>query len=130
MTHCAVPHRTATFGRLSALKVVLLDITRYVPLRLLEILYNYAPGLGLETAKKNRVISHKFAKELIAEKATDTATGKKQHDVMSILGVCYYWREFPFSDSLVVRANNSQDEKTKMSEYEMVSQIRYFILCT
>lgn len=78
--------RVGTFGRLSDAKIFMLNVSRFIPLPLLEFIHNHMPGLGLDLAKKNRAIAHTFAREMISEKATAAALGKGSHDVMSILG--------------------------------------------
>ena len=81
-----VVDRTGTFGRLSYAKIFIIDATRFFPLPFLEFIYNHMPGLGLDLVKRNRKISHEFARQLVTEKVAEAADGKGRHDVMSILG--------------------------------------------
>ena len=80
--------RVGTFGRLSSMKIFILETSRFLSVPLLELIYNHVPGLGWELAKRNRQLAHRFAKELISDKTAEAAAGKGQHDVMSILGKC------------------------------------------
>jgi len=88
------------------------NVAHYVPMPLLEILYDYLPGKKLDKARQNRRAAHDVAEELLASKTEALLLGKGSRDVMSIL----------------VKANASEDEQTRMSHYEMRSQMRTLML--
>lgn len=74
-----------TFGGLSDSKVFFMEVSRFIPLPLLEMIYDHVPGLGLDPIIKNRKLAHKFATEMIANKSEAIDLGNDRHDVMSIL---------------------------------------------
>lgn len=82
-------HRTEGFASPSTAKIFLQDITRLIPMRLLEYLYDYFPSASLNSMRANRDITHRFAKDLLDHKSDSIARGKSSRDVMSILGM--YW---------------------------------------
>ncbi|KAH8103445.1 cytochrome P450 [Cristinia sonorae] len=102
----------STFGKLSDGKVFFMNMSRFIPLPLLELFYAYMPGIGMDLVKQNRATSHAFAREMIRNKSEALTDGKGSHDIMSIL----------------VKANHSENEKTKLSEFEMISQMRTLLL--
>jgi len=62
--------------------------------------------------RENQKIVHRLARGWIADKAHALETGKGQRDIMTLL----------------VKANGSHDPRTRLSEYEMISQIRTILL--
>ncbi|THH31663.1 hypothetical protein EUX98_g2562 [Antrodiella citrinella] len=98
-----------TFAHLSDGKVFFMNMSRFIPLPLLEIFYAYMPGLGLDPVKRNRAIAHKFAREMVASKSEAVDLGRGRHDVMSIL----------------VGANKAESGKGKLTDYEMISQMSW-----
>ncbi|KAH9949310.1 cytochrome P450 [Amylocystis lapponica] len=100
------------FSSPTKLTLFMQSIAHYVPMPLLELLYDYLPGKGLDKARENHRAAFKVAEELLASKSQDLLLGKGNRDVMSIL----------------VRANASEDKKTQLTHYEMCSQMRTIML--
>ncbi|KAI0669528.1 cytochrome P450 [Trametes maxima] len=100
------------FSSPSNKKIFMQNIAHYVPMRLQEFLYDHLPGKGLEKARFNRVAAHKVANQLLEMKTEALRLGKGNRDIMSIL----------------VKANESESEKTKLSHLEVVSQMRTILL--
>ena len=149
------PLRTGGLGSPSTAKIFLQDISRLIPMKLLDLLYDHFPSASLNTMRTNRDITHKFAQDLLDHKSDSIARGKNSRDVMSILGKFSKGRLGSFFsipafhslsllnhsaiffshlqtldmlESLVlVRANTSENEKTRLSDFEMISQMRYVI---
>ncbi|THH17599.1 hypothetical protein EUX98_g9099 [Antrodiella citrinella] len=99
-----------TFGSQKDGRIIFQSLARFVPSKVLVYFYDHLPSFGF--LRWNRAVAHKFAREMIANKDLALAKGTSSHDVMSIL----------------VRANNTEDEKKKLSELEMVSQMRTILL--
>ncbi|KAI0785740.1 cytochrome P450 [Abortiporus biennis] len=93
-------------------KVFAQDVSRFIPLPILEFLYENLPGASLRTLRANRDVTHKIAKDLLDSKSDALAQGKYKRDVMSIL----------------VRANASENARTKLNDFEMISQMRTMML--
>ena len=83
------------------------------------------PGEVMNQVRENQTIVHRLARDWIADKARALEVGKGHCDIMTLLGDCdALSRGVLCADILSVKANNSQDPKTRLSEYEMISQIR------
>lgn len=80
------PLRTGGLGSPSTAKIFLQDISRLIPMKLLDLLYDHFPSASLNTMRTNRDITHKFAQDLLDHKSDSIARGKDSRDVMSILG--------------------------------------------
>ena len=80
-------HRTEGFASPSTAKIFLQDVSRLIPMRALEFLYDNFPSASLNSMRANREITHRFAKELLDHKSDSIARGKGSRDVMSILGM-------------------------------------------
>ncbi|KAI0645068.1 cytochrome P450 [Trametes meyenii] len=102
----------AIFSSPSNKKIFMQNIAHYVPMRLQEFMYDHLPGKGLEKARFNRAAAHKVANQLLEMKTEALRLGKGNRDIMSIL----------------VKANESESEKTKLSHQEVVSQMRTILL--
>ncbi|OSC97587.1 cytochrome P450 [Trametes coccinea BRFM310] len=100
------------FSAPSNAKIFMQNIAHYVPMRIQEFLYDHLPGKGLEKARFNRSAAHKVANELLAMKTEALLEGKGNRDIMSIL----------------VKANAAENERTRLSHAEIVSQMRTILL--
>lgn len=100
------------FASPSEAKLFVSNLFHYIPMPIQEWMYNRMPGKAMEKARFNRTAAHKVANELLAMKAEALSLGKENRDVMSIL----------------VRANNSEDERTKLNHEELLSQMRTIML--
>ncbi|KAI0774916.1 cytochrome P450 [Trametes elegans] len=100
------------FSAPSNATIFMQNVAHYVPMRLQEFLYDHLPGKGLEKARFNRRVAHKVANQLLDMKTEELLVGKGNRDVMSIL----------------VKANASESERTRLSHQEIVSQMRTILL--
>ncbi|KAI0365076.1 cytochrome P450 [Pilatotrama ljubarskyi] len=100
------------FSAPSNKKIFMQNIAHYVPMRIQEFLYDHLPGKGLDKARFNRTAAHKVANQLLEMKTEALMMGKGNRDVMSIL----------------VKANASESEATRLSHQEIVSQMRTILL--
>ncbi|THH29033.1 hypothetical protein EUX98_g5156 [Antrodiella citrinella] len=91
-------------------KIIFHSLSRFFPLEFLIFIYNRLPYYRF--VHWNREVAHKFARQMLADKDAALAKGADNHDVMTIL----------------VRANNSENEQRKLTDYEMVSQMRTILL--
>ncbi|KAF8161361.1 cytochrome P450 [Crassisporium funariophilum] len=97
------------FGSLSASDIFKQSLAPYIPGFLLRIVGDRAPNHRLEHLRKSSVVAIRVAKSLIDSKAEALKLGKGNRDIM-------------------IRANVSEDERTRMSEEEMISQLRTLLL--
>lgn len=92
-------------------------------------LYDRLPAYSF--LHKNREVAHKFARQMLADKDVALAKGSNSHDIMSIIGACDLSFSLLFAAfdinfcCSIVRANVSEDERSRLTDYEMVSQMRY-----
>ncbi|KZT01474.1 cytochrome P450 [Laetiporus sulphureus 93-53] len=98
--------------RPSKMKVFCTSMARFIPMRLSEILYDHLPGKGLDKARENKQAAHNVAHQLLEMKSDALLLGKGNRDIMSIL----------------VKANASENEKTRLTHEEMISQMRTILL--
>ncbi|CAA7260516.1 unnamed protein product [Cyclocybe aegerita] len=100
------------FGSLSAKDILRQALAGYLPKAIFRYIGDNAPNHRLEQLRKASAVATKVAKELIDGKVEALEVGKGKSDVMSLL----------------VQANVSEDESTRMSEEEMIAQMRTFLL--
>ncbi|EMD32992.1 hypothetical protein CERSUDRAFT_161087 [Gelatoporia subvermispora B] len=101
-----------TCGTPSPGKIFLQSMAYFVPMRVQEFLYDNLPGNGLDKARTTKEVGRRVAQELIKMKMDAVAMDKTSRDVMSIL----------------VKANVSENEVTRLTEDEMVAQMRTIML--
>jgi hypothetical protein len=100
-----------------------------IPEFLVHLLYNYLPSRGLQRYRDTKVLFQAFAKSLVASKMEELDQGRSGRDVMSLLGLrfCAFPRACWLSDTCLpwylVRANASSNAQTKLSGYELLSQM-------
>ncbi|OCH89429.1 hypothetical protein OBBRIDRAFT_666891 [Obba rivulosa] len=92
----------------SLAKIFLQSMAYFVPSQIQEFLYDHLPGKGLDKARANKRAAHKVACELVENKIRDLSVEKTGRDVLSIL----------------VKVNASENERTSLTEDEMISQMR------
>ncbi|CDO76737.1 hypothetical protein BN946_scf184813.g7 [Trametes cinnabarina] len=100
------------FSAPSDKKIFMQNIAHYVPMAIQNFLYDHLPGKGLDKARFNRIAAHKVANELLEMKTEALLEGKGNRDIMSIL----------------VKANAAENERTRLSHTEIVSQMRTILL--
>ncbi|KAH9889279.1 cytochrome P450 [Cubamyces lactineus] len=100
------------FSAPSNAKIFMQNIAHYVPMCVQNFLYDNLPGKGLDKARFNRAAAHKVANELLDNKTEALLMGKGNRDIMSIL----------------VKANAAENEATRLSHPEIVSQMRTILL--
>ncbi|THH31652.1 hypothetical protein EUX98_g2557 [Antrodiella citrinella] len=92
------------------LKIILDSLARFIPYTVLVFIYDHLPALRM--LHENREEAHKFARQVLADKDAALAKGHHSRDILSIL----------------VRANNSEDASRRMTETEMIAQMRAILL--
>ncbi|KAF9478118.1 cytochrome P450 [Pholiota conissans] len=100
------------FGNLSESDIIKQALVPYLPKYVLSYIRNQVPSRRLEQLRKAYLAGYKVAKDLIDTKSKETSTGKGNRDIMSLL----------------VRANLSEIKETRMSEEEMIAQVRTLLL--
>ncbi|KAF9646191.1 cytochrome P450 [Thelephora ganbajun] len=100
------------FGTGSTIELLVQSCFQYLPESLLALLITKVPGEIMNQMQENQKIVHRLARGWIADKTRALEVGQGHRDIMTLL----------------VKANNSQDPKTRLSEYEMISQIRTLLL--
>ncbi|KAF7790941.1 hypothetical protein EIP86_001900 [Pleurotus ostreatoroseus] len=96
------------FGQSSDGKILALDLARYIPLWIIEWLQDTLAGEGLKKARETEELTTSIAKQLISSKTESIGDGERKRDVFSLL----------------VKANSSEDEKSRFSENEMIAAMR------
>ncbi|EGO00602.1 hypothetical protein SERLA73DRAFT_104941 [Serpula lacrymans var. lacrymans S7.3] len=100
------------FGSPTALGIFAQNTSHWLPMWLVQSITDYLPSAALDRSRKNSDVAASVAKELIQSKSSELLLGKGGRDVMSLL----------------VKANASENENTKLSEAEMVAQMRTLML--
>ncbi|KAJ7744693.1 cytochrome P450 [Mycena metata] len=101
-----------TFGSPSDASLLALSMLQYVPRCVREFLVDHVPSQGLEHIRYTAQVTTTVARELVASKSAALLQGKGSRDIMSLL----------------VKANASENEKTKLNEDELLSQMRTIIM--
>ncbi|KAJ7645944.1 cytochrome P450 [Mycena polygramma] len=101
-----------TFGSPSDASLLALSLLQYVPRCIREFLVDHVPSAGLEHIRYTAQVTTTVARELVASKSAALLQGKGSRDIMSLL----------------VKANASENEKTKLNEDELLSQMRTIIM--
>ncbi|KAJ7188982.1 cytochrome P450 [Mycena filopes] len=101
-----------TFGSPSDASLLALSMLQYVPRCARELLVDHVPSAGLKHIRYTAQVTTTVARELVASKSAALLQGKGSRDIMSLL----------------VKANASENEKTKLNEDELLSQMRTIIL--
>jgi len=87
----------SAFGVPSKLRVLIIALSPYLPLSVLDFVYDYLPGEGLALARENRRVAVKAAEDLVKSKIRETRGGKSGRDVLTLLGASDSW--FPIGMS-------------------------------
>ncbi|KAJ3850478.1 cytochrome P450 [Lentinula lateritia] len=100
-----------TFGTPSKTALLMLDLSRYIPLSVMEFLDNHNPRFSL--IHRVNKLAHITAKYLVDMKSGLLLEGKNKRDIMSLL----------------VKANKeaSQNPKLQLSEEELLAQMRVLL---
>ncbi|KAH7869953.1 cytochrome P450 [Lentinula edodes] len=100
-----------TFGTPSKTALLMLDLSRYIPLSVMEFLDNHNPRFSLIHRVNN--LAHVTAKYLVDMKLGLLLEGKNKKDIMSLL----------------VKANKeaSQNPKLQLNEEELLAQMRVLL---
>ncbi|KAJ7125406.1 cytochrome P450 [Mycena epipterygia] len=101
-----------TFGSPSNASLLALSLLQYVPRCIREFLVDNVPSAGLHHVRYTAQVTTSVARELVASKSAALLQGKGSRDIMSLL----------------VKANASENEKTKLNEDELLSQMRTLIM--
>ncbi|KAJ7647880.1 cytochrome P450, partial [Roridomyces roridus] len=103
---------TDTFRAPSDASLLALSLLQYVPRCVREFLVDNVPCAGLEHVRHTAQVTTEVARELVASKSAALLQGKCNRDIMSLL----------------VQANASENEKTKLTEDELLSQMHTIIM--
>ena len=88
---------TSAFGVPSKLRVLIIALSPYLPLSVLDFMDDYLPGEGLALARENRRVAVKTAKDLVESKIREIRGGKSGRDILTLLGGPDSW--FPIGVS-------------------------------
>jgi cytochrome P450 len=102
----------SAFGRLSSLEIFRQAVTAWLPKPLLVLWSDKSPDRRSERLRHAQGVATQVAKRLLDSKTDAFLAGKGNRDVLSLL----------------VHANISEDEKTRMSEEEMISTMRALMI--
>ncbi|KAJ7099339.1 cytochrome P450 [Mycena belliarum] len=101
-----------TFGSPSDMSLLALSLLQYVPRGIREFMVDHIPSAGLHHIRYTAQVTTRVARELVASKSAALLQGKGSRDIMSLL----------------VKANASENAKTKLNEDELLSQMRTIIM--
>ncbi|KAJ7198475.1 cytochrome P450 [Mycena pura] len=101
-----------TFASPSDGSLFALSLLQYLPRCVREFLVDHVPSARLAHIRHTAKVTTTVARELVASKSAALLQGKGNRDIMSLL----------------VKANASEDEKTKLNEDELFSQMRTIIM--
>jgi len=90
----------SAFGVPSKLRVLVIALSPYLPLSVLDFMYDYLPGEGLALARENRRVAVKAAKDLVESKIRETRGGKSGRDILTLLGASDSWFSIGMSSDL------------------------------
>ena len=123
--------RPLVFGTPSARGLVRFDTMRIFPNPMIEWLQDRQSNPALEKARECERLTLKFAKELVDTKASALKQGKGNKDVFSLLGesnsmflICTY----SLVPELAVKANATEDARSRLSDEEMYARMRCVLL--
>ncbi|KDQ64100.1 hypothetical protein JAAARDRAFT_64014 [Jaapia argillacea MUCL 33604] len=100
------------FALPSSVNVFAENVTKFLPLSLVKMIYEKLPAPGLQRIRSTSNLADKVARQLVESKGEALVHGKNKRDVMTLL----------------VKANASTNASSGMSEMEMLSQMRTIIL--
>jgi len=87
----------SAFGVSSKPRVLIIALSPYLPLSVLDFMYDYLPGEGLALARENRRVAVKAAGDLVESKIRETRGGKFGGGILTLLGGSDSW--FPIGVS-------------------------------
>ncbi|KAF8633415.1 hypothetical protein AX17_004586 [Amanita inopinata Kibby_2008] len=101
-----------TFGTPTKGQIVATSIMGYIPIRILGFVVDNVPSPKLYHARHTEKIATSIAKMLVTSKTNALLQGQGKRDILSLL----------------VKANASENATTRLSEEELVAQMRTIIL--
>ncbi|KAJ3995671.1 cytochrome P450 [Lentinula boryana] len=101
-----------TFGSPSAGTLITLELFRLLPSFMVEFINDYNPMSRLTPVHKVTKVANAVAKELVSTKYNDLLEDKSKHDIMSLL----------------VKANAGENPKARLTDAELISQMRVLLL--
>lgn len=113
---------TDTFGSIKKRDIFAQAIIQFIPFKLLS----YIPNPKMSHMRYAGRVMTDVARSLVKEKTEAVLQGKDAHDIMSILGNLFICSTNCHRFMIViVKANLSEDESMRLSEDEMLAQMRY-----
>ncbi|KAI3614092.1 cytochrome p450 [Moniliophthora roreri] len=104
---------TSTFGQTTNGQIVFLSIARFLPLRVLRAVNDRSPNPKLVHTRKTGEMTNEIARDLIKSKSAALLKGNiDRRDIMSLL----------------VKANHSEEPKARLTEEELLAQMRTLIV--
>ncbi|EIM79122.1 cytochrome P450 [Stereum hirsutum FP-91666 SS1] len=101
-----------THGRASSGRILFQNASHLIPLRVIEWITDHGRAKPIARAREVTAMANRVAEDLLSLKSEALLQGKKGKDIMS----------------LVVQANLSEDEKSRIDTDEMYSQLRTVML--
>lgn len=99
-----------TFGSASIAQLAVVSLLQYIPIRMIRWILNDSPTHALDHVRKTNETSTKIILELIKDRR-EMGTGGK-NDIMSA----------------ILRAGESADPTSRLTDYEIVSELRFLLL--
>ncbi|KAF9649252.1 cytochrome P450 [Thelephora ganbajun] len=102
----------STFGAPTNGQLLFMNLCRYLPAGVVRYMFETGSDPALQKARQNRVHAHRVARELIDQKRQEMVVEQTEKDILSLL----------------VKANDTQDEESKLRDDEIIAQVRTLML--
>ena len=120
-------HRFNLIGKPTKGEILAQTLIGYLPQSIREYITDHATGSKIAHARMTTVLATKVAKELVESKLQALLEGKGRDDIMTLLSKPASPRAvlYRLTFFLEVKANTSEDQKRRLDEEELLSQMRY-----
>lgn len=100
---------------------------KYIPTQILQWMLGNASSPRLARARDAKEMSTSVARELVRDKAKALLQGKANTDIFTLLSMLFVRHSLLFTlvHLLAVKANMDANAKMKLSDEELLSQMRY-----
>ncbi|OJA21638.1 hypothetical protein AZE42_12192 [Rhizopogon vesiculosus] len=119
---------TDVFASLSDGQIFFQGVSKYIPLRILRYLGETGNGPRLLRMREAGSVISTVARQMVEDKSEMLLQGEGSRDILSLLGGCTGPFRFSKSDRSIVKANMDADAKAKLTEEEMIAQMRTLLL--
>ena len=109
---------------MSSGQILFQEITKYIPYQILEYFGKTSKNPRILRLRELGITATSVAKQMVKDKAEMLLQGKGNRDVFSLLSGCTALFRFSKSDESIVKANMDMDAKAKLTEEELIAEMR------